>query len=86
MIKVVLVDNDVLDLMQLKQLLKVPLDCVVKDFIYPREALEYMEREGADILITDMKMPHMDGISLIKNAKKLLPQLHTIVISSYKDF
>ena len=36
MIKVVLVDNDVLDLMQLKQLLKVPLDCVVKDFIYPR--------------------------------------------------
>ena len=86
MIKVVLVDNDVLDLMQLKQLLKVPLDCVVKDFIYPREALEYMEREGADILITDMKMPHMDGISLIKNAKKLLPLLHTIVISSYKDF
>lgn len=86
MIKIVLVDNDVLDLMQLKQLLKVPRDCVVKDFIYPKEALSYMEKHGADILITDMKMPHMDGISLIKNARKAAPGLHTIVISSYKDF
>lgn len=86
MIKIVLVDNDVLDLMQLKQLLKVPRDCVVKDFIYPKEALSYMEKHGADILITDMKMPHMDGISLIRNARKAAPDLHTIVISSYKDF
>lgn len=86
MIKIVLVDNDVLDLMQLKQLLKVPGDCVVKDFIYPKEALSYMEKQGADILITDMKMPHMDGISLIRNARKAAPGLHTIVISSYKDF
>lgn len=86
MIKIVLVDNDVLDLMQLKQLLKVPGDCVVKDFIYPKEALSYMEKQGADILITDMKMPHMDGISLIRNARKAAPDLHTIVISSYKDF
>lgn len=86
MIKIVLVDNDVLDLMQLKQLLKVPRDCVVKDFIYPKKALSYMEKQGADILITDMKMPHMDGISLIRNARKAVPGLHTIVISSYKDF
>ena len=38
-----------------------------------RTALEAMGRERIDILITDIKMPVMDGIELTREAKRLNP-------------
>ncbi len=43
-------------------------------------------REQPDILITDIKMPFMDGLELSKLLKKELPQLKIIIISGYSDF
>lgn len=43
-------------------------------------------REQPDILITDIKMPFMDGLELSKLLKKDLPQLKIIIISGYSDF
>ncbi|MCI1722708.1 MAG: response regulator [Lachnospiraceae bacterium] len=39
-----------------------------------------------DILITDIKMPFMDGLQLIELVKKELPDLHVIILSGYDDF
>lgn len=39
-----------------------------------------------DILITDVKMPGLDGLDLIRRLKDSLPELETIVISGYDDF
>ncbi len=39
-----------------------------------------------DILITDIKMPYVDGIELIKRAKAELPLLQSIIISGYDNF
>ncbi len=39
-----------------------------------------------DILITDIKMPFMDGLTLIQHAKIIIPWLRTIIISGYDDF
>ncbi len=39
-----------------------------------------------DILITDIKMPFMDGLELSKLLKKDMPQLKIIIISGYSDF
>ncbi len=39
-----------------------------------------------DILITDIKMPFMDGLELSKLLKKEMPQLKIIIISGYSDF
>lgn len=39
-----------------------------------------------DILITDIRMPFMDGLTLAKEAKKILPWLKIIFISGYDDF
>lgn len=51
------------------------------------EALDYFERtEGAvDLLITDVKMPEMDGLRLIREAKKRY-SFHPLLISGYDDF
>jgi len=43
-------------------------------------------REQPDILITDIKMPFMDGLELSKLLKKDMPNLKIIIISGYSDF
>ena len=47
------------------------------------EALALLREEEFDILITDLKMPQMGGIELLKEAKKLRPDLLVIVITGY---
>lgn len=39
-----------------------------------------------DILITDIKMPFMDGLELSRLAKKELPDLRILILSGYDDF
>lgn len=51
------------------------------------EALEKLkETGGADILFTDVQMPRMDGLELIRQAEKLFPEMKLLIFSSYADF
>ncbi|WP_197460498.1 response regulator [Thermodesulfatator autotrophicus] len=47
------------------------------------EALEFLKREDFDLLITDLKMPGLEGIELLKEAKKINPRILVIVITGY---
>lgn len=49
-------------------------------------ALTLMRSEDIHILITDIKMPLMDGLELIRHAKELRPELKVVLVSSYSDF
>lgn len=49
-------------------------------------ALRKLQEEPADILITDIKMPIMDGLELVRQAKALNPRVQAILVSSYNDF
>ncbi|GBF74649.1 hypothetical protein PA598K_03006 [Paenibacillus sp. 598K] len=49
-------------------------------------ALRKLQEEPADILITDIKMPLMDGLELVRHAKALNPRVQAILVSSYNDF
>ena len=52
-----------------------------------REALmQLKETDGADILFTDVQMPLMDGLELIREAEKLFPDMKILIFSSYADF
>lgn len=51
-----------------------------------REALALMERHGADILITDIRMPGMDGLELCASASERYPELKVMIISGYDEF
>lgn len=50
------------------------------------EALEKIGNELVDILITDIRMPGLDGFALIKKAQALRPGLAVIVMSGYAEF
>ncbi len=43
-------------------------------------------REKPDILITDIRMPFMDGLELSRIVKKALPQIKIIILSGYDEF
>lgn len=49
-------------------------------------ALELMINEHTDILITDIKMPVMDGLELISRAKEMYPSIECLVMSGYEEF
>lgn len=50
------------------------------------KAIELMNTLHPDIVITDMKMPVIDGTKLLPILSDQFPEAHIIVISGYKDF
>jgi len=48
-----------------------------------KEALNYLNENDFDVLITDLRMPEMDGIELIKKSLKICPQTSVIIITAH---
>ncbi len=51
-----------------------------------KKALEIYQSQEIDLLITDMKMPIMDGLELIQKIRTRDTQIYIIALSSYSDF
>ena len=51
-----------------------------------REALELFEKNKPDILMTDIKMPDMDGLELISEIRRKDRDVQVIILSNYRDF
>ncbi len=48
-----------------------------------QEALERLRADRYDLVITDLKMPGVDGLTLIREARRFLPQLPIIIITGF---
>jgi len=51
-----------------------------------RRAIEYLTHEPADLLITDIIMPEMDGVETVRSARRLQPHLPILAISGGGSF
>lgn len=51
-----------------------------------KAALELVEAHSPDVLVTDIRMPVMDGLELLKIMASRHPNMKKIVISGYDDF
>ena len=51
-----------------------------------QEALTLIQQLQPEIVITDLKMPQMDGIQLTTIIQQQYPSIHFLVLSSYDDF
>ena len=49
-------------------------------------ALSMMQELMPDIVLTDIRMPFLDGFELIRHAKAMMPWLKIVIISGYGDF
>ena len=50
------------------------------------QALEILQREMIDLLITDISMHGMNGIELAQTARGIQPNIHIVIISGYGEF
>ena len=49
------------------------------------QALKIMEEEQVDLIISDVRMPHMNGYELLKIVKKKYPSTIRVILSGYTD-
>lgn len=47
------------------------------------EALDILSRETYDIVVTDVVMPGMEGLELVKQIRRLYPKVHIIVLTGF---
>ena len=58
----------------------------VSSAIRGADALKIVQEESIDVLITDMSMPEMDGITLLKKAKVIKKNLPVIIITAFGEW
>jgi two-component system response regulator YesN len=51
-----------------------------------RQALDKLREIPVDLLITDITMPIMNGLELIRSAREIRPELLVIILSGYNEF
>lgn len=51
-----------------------------------KEALDILEKQRPDVLITDIQMPVISGLELVRRAKELYPDLVCVIVSGYQEF
>lgn len=86
MIKILLVDDHAIVsdglqlLLESKEGFKVVNKITSGDF-----AIAYLKQNDVDLLVSDYSMPDMDGLTLVKKAKQLKPNLKIIVLSMHDE-
>lgn len=81
---ILLVDDNSMGLMARKTVLQ-ELGHRVITSQNAHDALEACGKQRFDLLITDYKMPEMNGVELIRELRKLQPQVLVILISGFTD-
>lgn len=87
-IKVFLVEDE----MVIRRGIKNSIDWEKEGYIFCGEASDgeraypMIIKEKPDILITDIRMPFMDGLELCKLVKKELPNIKILILSGYDEF
>ncbi len=51
----------------------------------PLEALNWIEGDGADVLVTDLRLPGISGLELIRRAKRAQPGLRVVLMSAFGE-
>ncbi|MBI9108193.1 MAG: response regulator [Spirochaetales bacterium] len=59
---------------------------IVAEFSNGQEVLDFLQTNLVDIVITDIRMPRLDGLSLSKEIQQKHPEIAVIILTAYSDF
>ena len=83
---ILIVDDDVALLLALPQALYLRMDGVKVDTSdSAQEALSLIQEHDYDAIVSDIKMPGMDGLVLLEKIKELRPETPTLLITGHGD-
>ena len=87
MYRILIVDDEKIERNGIKFLLKrAGIECEIAEAANGKDALEYIKNNEIDILLTDVKMPFMDGIELIENVVGLKQNIKYVIFSGCSEF
>lgn len=88
MLKVLIVDDEMLVRVGIKSTIDWEKHgcTVVAEAANGEEALRKIEAFCPDILLTDIRMPKMDGLELLKEIERRELEIETVIMSSYNEF
>ncbi len=81
--RILIVDDEPDMLQLLKRSLEPDLKCRVLTAGSGREALELLSADGADLVLADIKMPGMDGLTLLARIRERRPELTVLMMTAY---
>lgn len=86
--KILLVDDNALILDGISKCLAWPsLGCELAGMYYDaRSAVEHLNKQSVDIIISDIVLPDITGLSMAKEILQTYPHIKVILISAYEDF
>ncbi|MEK6784827.1 MAG: sigma-54 dependent transcriptional regulator [Nitrospirota bacterium] len=80
--KILIVDDEQEALENCRRILtRVPYDCLVASD--PNDALDMMERERPGLVLTDLRMPKLDGIEVLAAAKRMDPAVLVVLLTAH---
>lgn len=82
-LSLLLLDDEEDILNALKRLLRKEYD--ITTFTNGHEALEYLTENPTDIIMSDMRMPEMDGAEFLTKSKELCPNAIRLLLTGYSD-
>jgi DNA-binding NtrC family response regulator len=80
--KILVVDDDSSILETFKSILE-RKKYDVEIFFRPSEALEYLNKERVDLILSDLQMPEMDGVQFLYQVKKIAPAVPVVLITAH---
>ena len=81
-IKIMLLDDEPIVTERVKSSLEIS-GFYVDSFISSQDAIDKLKLEKYDILITDLKMSHPDGMEVLQTAKDIQPDIKAVVITGF---
>ena len=81
-VNVLIVDDESLIRDFLKEIL-IRMECNTDEAVNGNEAISKMKDSEYDIIITDIRMPEISGMDVLKEAKNLLPDSEVLMITAF---
>ncbi len=83
--RVLILDDEDMVLTSLRSFLELETDYEIVTFTSGSEALEYVQKNKINLVVSDYLMPDMDGITFLAKVKEIDPNATRVILTGYAD-
>ena len=85
MSKILILDDEENNVSAISRLLRTEPDMQVEGYTSAAEALRRAEESAFDVVVSDYRMPEMDGTQFLEKFRQLQPNAYRIIVSAFSD-